>query len=307
MGLNWQYIKLMDQRGILARGMKVLDIGSSNLYSADAGELAAFLMKYSPDMPGGEVETLSRRLAAGSRYDPIRGGLNESFAGELFEAAGMDYLSFDIAQGYKTEVIDFNREPLPERHRGAFDLVVNFGTTEHILHQYNSFKVIHEATKPGGRMWHQLPAIGFTDHCYFTYTGRFFFELAGYNEYRLEEFWFSVGGESRLLDSVRSFSSYYPQLTDYLNKPGSAYQPVEDFVIPNVAANVVVQKVNDRPFMGALERSTSVGVIPTRVMDAYFNSTEAGPEAVVAPRPWRGVRSRLRQLARVVRARSGSV
>jgi hypothetical protein len=43
-----------------------------------------------------------------------------------------------------------NHEPTPQKFVGDFDLVVNFGTTEHLLNQYNAFKVIHDATKVGG-------------------------------------------------------------------------------------------------------------------------------------------------------------
>ena len=41
---------------------------------------------------------------------------------------------------------------------------VRASPTEHVLNQYNSFKVIHEETRPGGCMRHQLPASGFPDY-----------------------------------------------------------------------------------------------------------------------------------------------
>jgi hypothetical protein len=306
MGIHWEYVKLMDRRGMLSPGTRILDIGSSNLYCADADEVAEFLVKYAPGMPAGEIRALATRLADGSGYDPVKGGLNRSFAGELFDAAGMDYLSFDIAQGYKTVVLDFNNRPLPANYRAAFDLVLNFGTTEHVFHQFNSFKIIHEATTPGGWVWHQLPAVGFTDHCYFTYTGRFFFELASYNGYELSGFWFGAGGQTNLFDSVRSYASYYPVLAELLENPAASPQPVADVAIPNVCINAILRKADDRPFMGSIERSTSVGDIPTDVLEAYHAGTAAASHPAVPdhrPGLWAAVRARVRPILSTIRSR----
>jgi hypothetical protein len=278
MGLNWDYVKLMDRRGMLTPGMRVLDIGSSNLYCADAGEVAAFLAKYAPDTPAGEARALAQRLADGS--------------------------GFDIALGYKTVVLDFNKRPLPAEYRGAFDLVLNFGTTEHVFHQFNSFKIIHEATRPGGLMWHQVPVSGYTDHCYFTYTGRFFFELASYNGYELAGFWFSAGGETNLFDSVRSYASYYPLLAEFLDDPTAVPQPTADLKITNVCINTILRKVEDRPFMGSIERSTSVGDIPDSVIEAYdaHRAEPAGrPRSVAGWVPGRGLWAPIRRLKPVLK------
>src|SRR5688572_6233306 len=99
MGIAFWYIQRMEELGLLRPGgMSVLDIGSSNLYSAPPDGIKDFLRKYGPPSIGG-VEEFAARLAAGSAYDPVQGGLNQAFVGELFEKAGMEYQSLDIAAG----------------------------------------------------------------------------------------------------------------------------------------------------------------------------------------------------------------
>jgi hypothetical protein len=148
MGITMSLMHALKDKGVFSKsGLNVLDIGSSNLYQADAASIRNFVSGFSDGEKQPQLDITAHRLAVGAAYDPVRGGLNESFAGELIEKCGMRYLSMDIAKGYKTEVFDLNRENLPARHRSAYDVVLNVGTTEHVLNQYNSFKVIHEAAR----------------------------------------------------------------------------------------------------------------------------------------------------------------
>lgn len=306
MAVNWTYVGMMEKLQVLRPGVRILDIGSSNLYAAPADGIRDFLNRHNPSLPAAEAGQLAERLAAGSYVDPVKGALNGAFVGQLFEAAGMEYLSFDIASGYKTEILDFNVRSLPERHRGAFDLVLNFGTTEHVLHQYNSFKIIHEATRPGGVIWNQLPTIGFVDHCYFAYKPRFFFEVAGYNGYELLAYWYTVGGQSRLMDTVKDYAAYFPVLGPFAADPKSSPQPTEDILVPNICANAIYRKTKDTPFMGTIERSTSVGDVPDSVMESYTTPAGGRPAAVtptLVSRAWRAVRRGLRPVRRLVRGR----
>ena len=261
----------MDDLGLLHRGMSILDVGSSNLYSAAPDEITRFLRKYGPKSIDG-LEEFTGRLAAGSAYDPIRGGLNEAFAGELFEKAGMAYLSIDIADGYKTRILDLNHEPLPRELEEQFSLVLNFGTSEHVLNQYNCFKVMHDATKVGGHIYHQLPAIGFTDHGYFTYTARCFFDLARYNRYELVACWFEgPAGGNCVYDSLEACREEFPALREALEHSVATAQgrKIRALDVPDISINVVCRKVRKRPFYGALESSTSVGTIPKDVTAMY--------------------------------------
>ncbi|WP_439580648.1 hypothetical protein [Elioraea sp.] len=272
MGVDWSYVPTMEQLGVLSRpGAALLDIGSSNLYNASAAEIAAFVRRHVQD-PGSDLDDFAETLARGSSHDPVSGVANQSFLGQLLERAGFRYQAIDIADGYGTRILDLNHAELPRDLRNAFDAVINFGTTEHILNQMNSFLAIHQAAKPGGIIWHQLPAIGHVDHGYFTYTGRFFFDLAGYNGYDIMDFWFDGPGEEEdVYAAVRSYRALFPALERRL--AGIETEPrdrrLAALSIPAVTINVIYRKVRDAPFMGTMEASTSVGEIPSVVSNTY--------------------------------------
>lgn len=264
-----QYLNYLEGCGVFCPGMKILDIGSSNLYSAQAGDIARLIEKYNPAFQ--DIDSLATRLAEGSAYTPESGGLNQAFAGELFEACGFEYVSFDIACGFKTTIIDLNKEQLPAEHQMRFDLVLNFGTTEHIINQLNCFRVMHEASKKNGFIFHQLPAFGFANHGYFTYTGRFFFDLAAYNEYVIKEFEFgSPHTQNNIFQSVKDYATFFPKLADYYQsqeKKGKA-DPLNSMKVFDVPINILYQKPHEKPFFILVEFSTSVGDVSQNVFMA---------------------------------------
>lgn len=266
MGITMGLMKQLREKNVLSRsGLKVLDIGSSNLYQAKAQEIVDYVSAFGGNENPAALQDFAQRLAKGSAYDGVKGGINESFAGELIERCGISYQSMDIAKGYKTEVFDLNHEDLPANHRNAYDVVMNIGTTEHVFNQYNSFKVAHEAAHVGSYMVHQLPASGYTDHGYYMYAGRFFFELAAYNKYELIDVWYDgPAGDDDLYQSLRRYASTSSVLAKL-----AAAEPIK---IPNYMITVIYRKVNDLPFAGTLETSTSVGDIPLSVSAAYATS-----------------------------------
>jgi hypothetical protein len=258
--------------GLFGNGrISVLDVGSSNLYSAPAEGIEAFLRAYGA-FRGPDDKAFADRLAAGSAYDPSSGGINGSFVGELFEKAGITYNAIDIADGYRTTIVDLNHDAAPPEFAGRFDLVLNFGTTEHLLNQYNAFKVMHDSTKVGGYIVNSLPCVGYSNHGYFTYTPRCMFDLAGYNEYEVVGFWFEgPGGSNDLFAPIRDYRSYFPALATTLTEQGETEvgRKIADLALPDIGLLIVYRKVKSRPFAGALERSTSVGTVPTSVTDGY--------------------------------------
>jgi O-methyltransferase len=285
MGIAFSAVEKMAGMGLFGDGgISILDIGSSNLYSAPQQGVEKFLERYG-QAPVPDAHEFARRIASGSAYDPVSGGRNEVFAGELFEKAGMRYESIDIAAGYKTTILDLNNAVLPNELRGAFDLVLNFGTTEHILNQLNCFRIVHDAAKVGGYIYHSLPAVGYVDHGYVTYTGRCFFDVAGYNEYELVACWFDgPSGGGSVLDSLNSYSSYFPSLKATLENLAATEQGVRlrELRVPDVGINVVYRKTKDKPFGGAIESSTSVGSISHTISATYdgSDSTRAAEQIV---------------------------
>jgi hypothetical protein len=266
-------IEKMQHLGLFRAGrIAVLDVGSSNLYSAPADGVVRFLASHGVTTDTSEIASFAERMQKGSTYDPVTGGANGAFAGELFEKAGFRYNAIDIADGYRTTILDLNHDSAPKLFVGAFDLVLNFGTTEHLLNQYNAFKVIHDATKVGGYIVHSLPCVGHSNHGYFTYTPRCMFDVAGYNEYEVIAFWFEgPSGSNDLFAPVRDYRTYFPALGGTLTTHAATEvgQQIAKLSIPDVGLVVVYRKVKAKPFAGALERSTSVGDVPASVTKGY--------------------------------------
>jgi len=119
----------------------------------------------------------------------------------LWSALGLQSKSVDIDGGDIR--IDLNTGRVPWRHRGAFDLAVNAGTTEHVANQGNAFAAIHDLVRAGGLMLHQLPAHGKIDHGFFGYQPKFFHRLAEANEYELAELTLLPQREFDLPDYLR--------------------------------------------------------------------------------------------------------
>lgn len=237
MAINFSYLQYLHRKNLLKKNTRLLDIGCSNLYGAEKEDIFALAQDF-----GGVDEQFAQDLAEKSAK-------KEAFAGVLLDRLGIDYHAIDFAEDYKTTKFDLNKDNIPRNFKNSFDIVLNFGTTEHVINQANSFRVIHDAAKTGGIIYHQLPAGGFFNHCYFLYTGRFFFDLAGYNEYALEDFWMGQAGPSDIMDSVRDYSSYFPVLSDV--------KALEHNIMPDTAANVVYRKVKNQGFRYPMELSTS--------------------------------------------------
>jgi hypothetical protein len=268
-------IHVMEPYGMFGAGRSVLDFGSSNLYGAEAGDIAAFVRRYNP-RPRPDLDALAGRLAAGSQKDASGNALNTAFVGEMFEAAGMKYDAVDIAEGYRTTIVDLNSKRLPQKMVGAYDTVLNHGTSEHILNQMNVFATVHAATRVGGVIMHSVPSVGYVDHGYFTYTSRFFFDLAGYNQYEVVDMWYAGPiAQENVFASARQYQSYFPALTRRLEQIGTNPRDtaMDQVQVPAISLSIIYRKVKDLPFMGTVETSTSVGKLPEAVMGAYGSSS----------------------------------
>jgi len=92
---------------------------------------------------------------------------------ELYTALGFNYRCVDLDPQFNSIPLDLNFDPCPPEHVGKYGFVTNHGTSEHILNQYNVFKVMHDFTKPGGYMLHAVPS-RFTSSTVISITNRTF-------------------------------------------------------------------------------------------------------------------------------------
>ena len=106
----------------------------------------------------------------------------------LWEKLGFIEIFFvDLNRKHDSIHIDMNME-IDSRVlcNKTFDVVANFGTTEHIFNQFQTFKNIHSLCQTNGLMIHSVPLQGALNHGFFNYHPNFFFDLAQANNYKIE-------------------------------------------------------------------------------------------------------------------------
>lgn len=239
-------LRIMDlsQAGHLPWGADICDMGTTQLHGEGALDAARSMIRYyrkrAPQNT--ELPTVSDNdLAA------ITDG---GFLGELLKLAGFQYTALDIFNAPHTILFDLNRHAPGPELENRFDLVLNFGTTEHVFNQVNAFRTIHQLTKVGGVMHHDLPAAGYLSHGFFRYDPLFFTLLAKENHYRTYRMSFSQGAETTIPTDCTSLGL----------PPGT---------VQNIGLEAILIKTRQAPLHIPLEQSTSLVVekMPENMVD----------------------------------------
>jgi len=108
--------------------------------------------------------------------------------GNLFRGSSIRYRAIDIYPEDFVIEADLNSLQVPESENGSFDLITNFGTTEHVTDQVNVFRIMHDYLKVGGYCFHNVPFTGYFNHGLYNYNPIFFLFLAQANSYGVEVF-----------------------------------------------------------------------------------------------------------------------
>lgn len=201
---------------------------------------------------------------AGTTLDWVKEKLTAGWAKDFWTACRKEYLALDVAGEGQYMFFDLNHDSVPQDLLGRGDLVCNAGTTEHLLNQYNAFKVMHDLTRVGGYMYHALPMAGFHDHGLFNYNIKFFQQLACHNKYTLVDAFVSLGYPFKGLDkdSRNSLNQNKIFLEPGLRGVDSLQ---EQFHGVTAGLRVVLRKVKDTEFrassdlLGADARHIKVG------------------------------------------------
>jgi len=226
--------------------LKYLDVGAQELYGGDASEYAAFFAWARRE---GAVDAglrdrcydLARRSE--HRWNPITDGAPRTTVGELFGILGWQYQSIDVLGG--TLALDLNYAALDPALLGRFDVVANFGTTEHVFNQLACFRLIHDATRVGGVMIHFLPTSGYFYHCLFKYDPKMFVLLREANGYEVLHAGFGGReGHSQIGEGHESWANYPDMHAE---------------VIPNRLIKFVFRKTKRHPFQVPYDKDTKPG------------------------------------------------
>ena len=182
--------------GVFDGVTNVMELGAQNVWCPQSELVRALFKAFGKPEP---PDDMLRRFA-----DWKGSGL------ELYTALGFNYRCVDLDPQFNSIPLDLNFDQCPPEHVGKYDFVTNHGTSEHILNQYNVFKVMHDLTKAEGYMLHAVPFTVHLEHGYFNYQPNFFESLAKYNAYEVFGIW--VGPDWQLA----SFIPWQPTLLDYL-------------------------------------------------------------------------------------------
>lgn len=105
----------------------------------------------------------------------------------LYDSIGSkSYDCIDINQMHNSLNFDLNYN-LKDKYNfsNTYDIVTNFGTSEHIFNQYSCFENLHNLCNLDGLMIIGLPIQGYENHCFFNYHPTFFKHLADANKYEI--------------------------------------------------------------------------------------------------------------------------
>ncbi len=233
----------MTEEGRLSPGARICDIGTSQLSGPNAFETArAFLTYYDEQRSDGASSLSDERLEEISS-----GGL----LGEVLIDAGFGYTALDIFEADRTIVFDLNCHSPGPKLVGQFDLVTNFGTTEHVFNQIEAFKTMHLLLKPGGLSFHDLPFSGFINHGLFRYDPLFFSSLIKSNDYQLVRQIISKGADQPVPQELIE-------------------QGLEENTVKNVGLEVIFAKTANSSFKVPLEMSTSIAPFSEGIVDEEY-------------------------------------
>ncbi|MGZ0080396.1 hypothetical protein [Methylomonas sp. YC3] len=273
MGMNIECMLYLQSKNILSKDKnKVLDIGPQNVYNCTVDQIKEFVLNQGGDVSSSHFNDEAVRLEYFSTPRPDE---RTTLFSEITDLTNIEYKAFDVCPAFKTQLLDLNFDPLPAEDYERFDVVLNFGTTEHVFNQWNSFSIMHDALKVGGVLYCVLPASGYLDHGYYCYTPLFFRDLANANGYEILDMFFAQAGENSLKGiqaDIRKESMF--------QSSNSANLAPQDDRVPCFNIHVVVKKSRSGVFKCGLEVATAHSSASEAMIARYDN-----PELISARAP----------------------
>lgn len=196
MGTTKEDIKIfvdLHKNGILdfSKKLSIADMGTSQLHytiSGKVGTMKSDKFEEFEDSLMSDVDFLKSVFESlGKSETSLDGYYSGMLAQKFYTDLGFDYIAIDLDTYNDSSFVlklDLNEEHCPSEHKGKHDLVVNHGTTEHLINQTNAFRIIHDLCKVNGVMVTTVPCFDI-NHGFFNYSPIFFRCLARANNYEI--------------------------------------------------------------------------------------------------------------------------
>ncbi|MFA5085966.1 MAG: hypothetical protein WC482_06340 [Candidatus Omnitrophota bacterium] len=146
------------------------------------------LKKIFPDFNGIRMLELGNQSFTDECLLKYRDVIRGKIAKDYFSRLGFNHISIDITGLDGSVALDLNKVISDKNFIRQFDVVTNFGTSEHVDNQYNCFLNIHNFCKENGFFIHEVPEAGYwPGHSHYYYSRDFFRILAKESGYEIIE------------------------------------------------------------------------------------------------------------------------
>jgi hypothetical protein len=253
----------LKQQGHIANGSAVIEIGAQQL---DVSFIKATRDIAATGRLFGALTPPPAFAWAGARSDTdVLAGA--PLARDFWTWLGLNYASIDIDGSPGSIPLDLNHDEVPAELVGRYGVVTNFGTTEHVANQLQSFKIIHDLAAAGALMLHVLPAGGTPNHGLVSYNPKFFWMLGRSNGYKIAFMTLGQSDRDAVLpdDLVEFLALYEPQ----------AKSEFAAYTMPVTSLVVALQKVFDTPFVAPLDVPTGTTTEHAALRERYWSVLKA--------------------------------
>lgn len=179
--LDYAVILRFKKQGLLPLNPSILELGESNWY----GDIP--IEKFKKDIEENVTDAEFKKEI----FDDINKifllapeaasfNLAKIFFKAFIKPKSLDAIDFHGPNAIKH---DLNT---PIKLDKQYEIIMNYGTAEHIFNIYQFFKTIHEATAPNGLIFQYMPFTGWKDHGFYNFQPTFYFDLAAVNNYKIE-------------------------------------------------------------------------------------------------------------------------
>jgi len=239
----WQSLERMASGSVFQPGDKILELGSNIVADIPEGGVEWFVSQVEA---AGKTSEAPPGPVAGSSSMPLKA---------LLEKAGLSQQSMQL--------------PPDSSDDSDCDVVLNFGAATRFFDQFEVFKTMHNAVKPGGLLCHGVPTAGVETGSWFNYNPRLFLDVALFNDYGLVDYSIDTTGSEKPFEHAFQDVGWISEIDGPDPNSLKRIPEIENLSLPQLALTIICQKVKDQPFAGAIEIQTSVGKIPDSVVDQY--------------------------------------